>query len=194
MSALALRCIAPSAVTSDTEDNLSVLISSCLGVRHTFLQHLAGSEGGEDELTEEERVAQVEEEHLAESMERLIMEAYTMLQKGDMQQAESLLLEGEMEKLSATLHWPQSLVVLDACMLTSCCARITGKKLSPSSGKQDVKVFFVTLCLYTWHAYELLQSNKKQQAESLPWNMRCKVLLGSVLSKKYCASESLHAI
>ena len=37
---------------------------------------------------------QVEEAHLAESMERLIMEAYKLLQQGDMPQAESLLQEG----------------------------------------------------------------------------------------------------
>lgn len=36
----------------------------------------------------------MEEAHLAESMERLIMEAYKLLQQGDMQQAESLLQEG----------------------------------------------------------------------------------------------------
>ena len=51
-------------------------------------------EDGDEELSEEEKVRQVEEAHLAESMERLILEAYKLLQQGDMQQAESLLQEG----------------------------------------------------------------------------------------------------
>lgn len=45
-------------------------------------------------MDEYEKVREVEEAHLAESMERLIMEAYKLLQKGDMEQAESLLQEG----------------------------------------------------------------------------------------------------
>ena len=55
---------------------------------------VAGAEAGDEDLSEEEKVRQVEEAHLAESMERLIMEAYKLLQQGDMQQAESLLQEG----------------------------------------------------------------------------------------------------
>ena len=62
---------------------------------HTGVAHVAaGGEDGDDDLSEEEKVQQVEEAHLAESMERLIMEAYKLLQQGDMQQAESLLQEG----------------------------------------------------------------------------------------------------
>ncbi|KAL3137343.1 hypothetical protein ABBQ32_006875 [Trebouxia sp. C0010 RCD-2024] len=52
--------------------------------------------GGDEDLTEEEKASQLEEAHLAESMERLIMEAYKLLQQGDMQQAESLLQEGSL--------------------------------------------------------------------------------------------------
>lgn len=55
---------------------------------------VADMEDGDEELSEEEKVRQVEEAHLAESMERLILEAYKLLQQGDMQQAESLLQEG----------------------------------------------------------------------------------------------------
>ena len=54
---------------------------------------LAGTDDDED-LTEEQKASQLEEAQLAESMERLIMEAYQLLQQGDMQQAESLLQEG----------------------------------------------------------------------------------------------------
>lgn len=55
----------------------------------------AGSHAAvDDDLDEEQKVQQIEDTHLAESMERLIMEAYKLMQSGDMQQAESLLLEG----------------------------------------------------------------------------------------------------
>ena len=53
-----------------------------------------GAGADEDDVDEYEKVRQIEEAHLAESMERLIMEAYKLLQKGDMEQAESLLQEG----------------------------------------------------------------------------------------------------
>ncbi len=62
------------------------------------MQTLVGShlhafvDGNEDEEMSE---YEIEEAHLAESMERLIMEAYKLLQKGDMEQAESLLQEGQ---------------------------------------------------------------------------------------------------
>jgi len=49
-------------------------------------------------------VRQIEEAHLAESMERLIMEAYKLLQKGDMEQAESLLQEGQSYVTAAILQ------------------------------------------------------------------------------------------
>ena len=49
-----------------------------------------------EEVDEEERVKQIEEAHLAESLERLILEAYKLLQQGEMAQAESLLQEGKM--------------------------------------------------------------------------------------------------
>ena len=51
--------------------------------------------GTEEELDEEARVKQIEEAHLAESLERLILEAYKLLQAGEMSQAESLLQEGK---------------------------------------------------------------------------------------------------
>ena len=49
-----------------------------------------------EEMDEEERVKQIEEAHLAESLERLILEAYKLLQQGEMAQAESLLQEGSL--------------------------------------------------------------------------------------------------
>ena len=54
----------------------------------------SGADDGAEETDDYEKVRQIEEAHLAESMERLIMEAYKLLQKGDMEQAESLLQEG----------------------------------------------------------------------------------------------------
>jgi len=55
-------------------------------------------------MDEYEKVRQIEEAHLAESMERLIMEAYKLLQKGDMEQAESLLQEGQSYVTAAILQ------------------------------------------------------------------------------------------
>lgn len=53
-----------------------------------------GPASKDEDLDEEQKVKEIEETHLAESMERLIMEAYKLLQQGEMQQAEQLLLEG----------------------------------------------------------------------------------------------------
>lgn len=46
------------------------------------------------DVDDEQKVKEIEDSHLTESMERLIMEAYKLLQQGQMQQAEQLLLEG----------------------------------------------------------------------------------------------------
>lgn len=53
------------------------------------------SAGKEDDVDEDQKVKEIEDTHLAESMERLIMEAYKLLQQGEMQQAEQLLHEGK---------------------------------------------------------------------------------------------------
>ena len=75
------------------------------------LQHLASlasaglkATGTEQQLDEEERVKQIEEAHLAESLERLILEAYKLLQAGEMAQAESLLQEGKFPRLPKGPH------------------------------------------------------------------------------------------
>ena len=54
----------------------------------------AASAGKEEDVDEDQKVKEIEDTHLAESMERLIMEAYKLLQQGEMQQAEQLLHEG----------------------------------------------------------------------------------------------------
>lgn len=80
----------------------------------------AGADNGDGETDEYEKVRQIEEAHLAESMERLIMEAYKLLQKGDMEQAESLLQEGsvalEQGMGSASSH-PRQAEILDQLSL-----------------------------------------------------------------------------
>jgi hypothetical protein len=63
-------------------------------------------------MDEYEKVRQIEEAHLAESMERLIMEAYKLLQKGDMEQAESLLQEGRSYMTAAN---PTADLAVKAC-------------------------------------------------------------------------------
>ena len=45
-------------------------------------------------MDDHKKADQVQDADLAESMERLVIEAYQLLQKGDMEQAESLLQEG----------------------------------------------------------------------------------------------------
>lgn len=48
----------------------------------------------DSDIDDDQKVKEIEEAHLTESMERLIMEAYKLLQQGQMQQGEQLLLEG----------------------------------------------------------------------------------------------------
>ena len=64
------------------------------------------------EMDEEERVKQIEEAHLAESLERLILEAYKLLHGGEMAQAESLLQEGNMFHLLQSQGSSESILQL----------------------------------------------------------------------------------
>ncbi|KAL0020065.1 hypothetical protein WJX79_000087 [Trebouxia sp. C0005] len=80
----------------------------------------AGTDNGDGEADEYEKVRQIEEAHLAESMERLIMEAYKLLQKGDMEQAESLLQEGSValeQGLGSESSHPRQAEILDQLSL-----------------------------------------------------------------------------
>ena len=71
------------------------------------LQMDSGNSTDNDDVNDYEKVRQIEEAHLAESMERLIMEAYKLLQNGDMEQAESLLLEGWLSSSPDAYHQHQ---------------------------------------------------------------------------------------
>ncbi|DBA92536.1 TPA: hypothetical protein ACH3X1_002766 [Trebouxia sp. C0004] len=80
----------------------------------------AGVDNGDEEMGEYEKVRQIEEAHLAESMERLIMEAYKLLQKGDMEQAESLLQEGSValeQGMGTESSHPRQAEILDQLSL-----------------------------------------------------------------------------
>lgn len=73
----------------------------------------------------------MEEAHLAESMERLIMEAYKLLQQGDMQQAESLLQEGDPSALLLPPVLPFMLLGGFPCGICFCCLLCFPKLLPP---------------------------------------------------------------
>ena len=94
---------------------------------------VAGGETGDEDMSEEEKVRQVEEAHLAESMERLIMEAYKLLQQGDMQQAESLLQEGVHPQVAKPV-WPHPCNLMTAISVADVRQHLTHASLGGCVG------------------------------------------------------------
>ncbi|KAA6417906.1 MAG: hypothetical protein FRX49_12139, partial [Trebouxia sp. A1-2] len=105
----------------DSLSSFIVFIRSSTPVpRRDVSQAYPGTDNGDGEADEYEKVRQIEEAHLAESMERLIMEAYKLLQKGDMEQAESLLQEGSValeQGLGSESSHPRQAEILDQLSL-----------------------------------------------------------------------------